>query len=107
MRLPYIHGPAFTDTDLTAAKNFHIHENQSVQLRFAAFNFINHANSTFTTSVQPNALVLNYNNGSATPTTSAQQVGTAISTAPQTNVFGAAPLRTGRRVAEMSVNYSF
>jgi len=107
VRLPYIHGPAFTNTDLTVAKDFHIHENQSIQLRFAAFNFINHANSTFTTSFQPNALVLNYNNGTATTATSAQPIGTAIATAPQTNTFGAAPLRTGRRIAEFSVKYSF
>ncbi len=107
LRLPYVHGPAFTDTDLTAAKNFPIHESQSVQLRFAAFNFINHANSTFTTSVQPNALVLNYNNGTATAATSAQPLSTAIASAPQTNTFGAAPLRTGRRIAEFSVKYSF
>jgi hypothetical protein len=105
-RLPYIHMPAFTDTDLTAAKDFAVREGQDIQFRFAAFNFINHANTTFATSVQPNALILNYNNGSASAA-NAQAVTTAIANAPQVNTFGSAPLRTGRRIVEMSLKYSF
>ena len=106
-RFPYIHQPAFTDTDLTAGKDFALAEGQNIQFRFAAFNFINHANTTFTTSAQPNALVLNYNNGSSTPATSAQPVATAIASAPQSNTFGYAPLRTGRRIVELSLKYNF
>ncbi len=105
-RPPYIHSPAFTNTDLTAAKDFHATEHAVAQLRVAAFNFINHANSTFATSVpgQQNALNLNYNNGTVN-----QPVATAIATAPNTNAatFGQAPLRTGRRILELSLKLSF
>ncbi|WP_158615467.1 carboxypeptidase-like regulatory domain-containing protein [Acidipila sp. EB88] len=105
-RMPYIHMPAFTDTDLTAAKDFAVREGSDIQFRFAAFNFINHANTTFATSVQPNALILNYNNGSSSAA-NAVPVASAIANAPQVNTFGSAPLRTGRRIVEMSLKYSF
>ncbi len=105
-RTPYIHAPAFTDTDLTAAKDFHAGENRDVQFRFAAFNFINHANTTYTTAVQPNNITLNYTN----PTTAAPQtLSSALANTPNSNasVFGLAPLRTGRRVVELSLKYNF
>ena len=110
LHLPYIHAPAFTDTDLTAAKDIHVHENQDIQLRFAAFNFINHANTTFatTTEGQTGGLQLNYNNGSSVAT-NAVPVAAAITNAPNVNTgtFGLAPLRTGRRIVEVSLKYNF
>ena len=39
---PYVHLPAYADTDLGLYKNFHLHESQSVQFRVTATNFINH-----------------------------------------------------------------
>ena len=108
LRPPYIHQPAFTDTDLTLAKDFAAGEGRDVQFRLAGFNFINHANTSFATSVQPSALTLNYNNGSSTAA-NAVPVTSAIATAPETNApgFGLAPLRTGRRIVELSVNVNF
>ena len=108
LRSPYIHGPAYTDTDLTAARDIHVGENRDVQLRFAAFNFINHANTTFTTGTpgQTGAQTLNYNN---TAITTGVPVAQAIATAPNTNIstFGLAPLRTGRRIVEVSLKFNF
>ena len=110
LRPPYIHAPAFTDSDLTAVKDFNVHEGQALQFRFAAFNFINYANRTFATNTpgQTGGLQLNYNNGSNNAA-AAQPIATAIATAPNTNAstFGLAPLRTGRRIVEVSVKYSF
>ncbi len=41
-RLPYIHGPMFTNSDLSIFKNFKIGESKSLQFRAEAFNFLNH-----------------------------------------------------------------
>ncbi len=106
-RIPYTKGPAYSETDLTAAKDFRAGEGRDVQFRFEAFNFINHANTTFTTSVQPQNLILNYNNGNTAAT--AQPLGTVLATAPNTNagVFGQTSLRTGRRVVELALKFNF
>lgn len=39
---PYIHGPAFFNSDLAIFKTFHVTEGQSLQFRVSAFNFLNH-----------------------------------------------------------------
>ncbi len=99
-RYPYIHAPAFTDTDLTVIKDFHIGEKQNVQFRAAAFNFINHANSSFSSADKngsETALNLSNSNNGATEQS-------ATSGNPQ---FGIAPLREGRRIMELSLKYSF
>ncbi len=44
---PNIHGPAFFDADLTLMKNFKVTENQKLQIRFSAFNFLNRPNPQF------------------------------------------------------------
>jgi hypothetical protein len=44
---PYIHGPAYFDSDLALYKNFKITERQSVQFRVSATNFLNHPLSQF------------------------------------------------------------
>ncbi|WP_158615523.1 carboxypeptidase-like regulatory domain-containing protein [Acidipila sp. EB88] len=99
---PYIHAPAFTDTDLTATKNFKIAESQNVQLRIAAFNFINHANSSFNNSdVNGNETTLNLSNNTQTT----QENSATLS--PSTKNFGYSPLREGRRILELSLKYNF
>jgi len=39
---PYIHGPAYWDTDLALQKTFKVTEKQNVQFKVSAFNFLNH-----------------------------------------------------------------
>ena len=39
---PYIKGPAFFNSDLAIYKRFAFKEHQRVELRFSAFNFLNH-----------------------------------------------------------------
>ena len=46
-RLPYIHGPAFSRSDVTVLKNFPAGEKKNLQFRFAAFNVINHPLTSF------------------------------------------------------------
>jgi hypothetical protein len=109
VRLPYIHEPGYIKSDLTASKNFKVAEGQNVQFRFAAYNFLNHPNTTFDTGLQPNNLLLNYNNGTATAATSAQPLAQALATTQNANaaVFGTTKLRTGPRTIEMSLKYTF
>ena len=39
---PYIHGPAFFVSDLAMYKSFQVREDQTLQFRVSAFNFLNH-----------------------------------------------------------------
>ena len=41
-QLPYIHGPAYFNSDLAVFKTFKVTEKQNVQFRVSAFNFLNH-----------------------------------------------------------------
>jgi hypothetical protein len=103
-REPYLHGPAYTDSDLAAQKNFAWGDGKNILVRYSAFNFLNHANTTFTPAVQPNNITLNFNNGAT-----AAPLSTALANATNSNasVFGYAPLRTGRRISEIEVKFSF
>jgi Carboxypeptidase regulatory-like domain len=44
---PYLHGPAYFDSDLGLFKSFQITERQKVQFRLSAINFLNHPLSQF------------------------------------------------------------
>jgi hypothetical protein len=99
-RYPYIHAPAFTDSDLTATKDFHFGESSNIQFRVAAFNFLNHANSSFTSSDKV---------GSETALNLSNTVNGATETSARSSnsEFGIVPLREGRRIMELSLKYTF
>jgi hypothetical protein len=44
---PFIHGPAYFNSDLSIFKSFALGETRKLQLRFQAFNFLNHPNKAF------------------------------------------------------------
>ncbi len=95
--LPYVHGPAFFNTDLTAERGFKLgHDGkQNLRLRYAAFNFVNHALNSFGTGYA-NQTTLIFN-------------GTSLANAavnPNTG-FGTAPQKLGRRISELSLKYEF
>ncbi len=85
--LPYIHGPAYFQSDATAVKDFTVREKQTVEFRAAAFNFLNYKLKTFS-SLQPQGLNL---------------------TLPLFDdpAFGISNYNTARRVLELAVKYSF
>jgi hypothetical protein len=88
MTFPYIHGPAFFQSDLTLVKDFKLKEKQGLQFRLAAFNFLNYKLKTFSSKDNRNPLTLVYpleNNPS----------------------FGISTLNSGRRVLELALLYSF
>ena len=92
---PYAHGPAFFNSDLALERSFSIGGDRRVRFRYAAFNFINHALNSFGT-------------GYASQTT-LQLSGATPSTATYspTEGFGSAPLKLGRRLSEVSLEFDF
>jgi hypothetical protein len=93
---PYIHGPAFFNSDLAAYKNFDFKEHQRIQLRFSAFNFLNHPLKQFNATGSNSDITLNFNNnGNLSPTNL-----NAL-----TNGYPA--FTVGRRVVEFALKYSF
>ena len=96
--LPRLQQPNFFDTDLAAQKAITIHGEQSVQFRISAFNFVNHPLTTLTSAFN-NEYTLNFTEPNAT---GFQQNGSNSG-----NGFGTLPYKTGRRITEVSVKYSF
>lgn len=95
---PYMHGPAYVDSDLTAEKSFKFTEYQSLRFRLAAFNFLNHPLTSFTGSFS-NQYSLNLSNfTSYTPGSAASATSSG---------FGVAAYKMGRRLVELSVKYDF
>jgi hypothetical protein len=92
--IPYVHGPAFQNHDLSAFKNFALTSDgkQKIQFRFNAYNFMNHPNAFFTLAgaSDPN-LVLNYNQGKllANPN------------------FGIPNDKRGKRILQLAIKYIF
>ena len=85
--LPYLHGPAYFQSDLTLIKDFHLNDNHTLEFRAAAFNFLNYKLKTFS-NIDASSLQLIY------PLTSDQN-------------FGRSLYNSGRRVIELAVRYSF
>ncbi|MGA2592482.1 MAG: carboxypeptidase regulatory-like domain-containing protein [Bryobacteraceae bacterium] len=95
---PYIKGPAFFNSDLSLFKNFRFKEHHNVQLRFEAFNFLNHPLPTFNALGNNADLSLVFKD----PTTG------ALTNTNQNDVTNGKPqYDTGRRVIEFGLKYSF
>ena len=100
-KFPFTAAPVFFQTDINAQKSFRIREKSDILFKVSAFNFINHANTSFTGAESGNPLQLIYNaNGPS--------IGSALSNAQFTSSnFGVAPLRQGRRVLNLNLKYNF
>jgi hypothetical protein len=94
---PYIHGPAYFQSDLTLIKVFPIKAERNVEFRAAAFNFLNHPLSTFSNSFLTETQLHYSNLNSVDPSAASSTNGD----------FGTTPYKAGRRVMELSVKYSF
>jgi hypothetical protein len=94
---PYIHGPAWFNSDLTAMKNVHLSDRQGLQITVAGFNFLNHPLSTFS-NVAPQEEQLDFINGIDYNPQGAQQYN---------GQFGITKFKTGRRILEISAKYTF
>ena len=60
-RLPYLRGPAYTNTNLALIKNFSTGENKTLQFRAEAFNFLNHSLVSFNSNDNTNLNLGNLN----------------------------------------------
>ena len=97
-RLPYIHGPAYSRSDVTVLKNFAVGETRNLQLRFAAFNVINHPQTSFNQNDQNN-LTLAFQGATA---------GQALTVNDLTHQnFGTANVKYGARLVELSMKFQF
>jgi len=93
-KMPYIPGPKYWKSDLTAIKNFKIGEHQNAQFRIAGFNFLNHALLSFAPG-DSNTELNNYTYVAGT----GEVNGNAN--------FGHAQWHFGQRILELGVKYSF
>jgi hypothetical protein len=103
-QMPYLHGPMFFNTDVTAIKNFKLKEKQNLQLRFAAFNFLNHPITSFTGRFPQEATL--YFAGTTVASARPNNLGGSCSVTGST-CFGYAGYKQGRRVLELAAKYTF
>lgn len=96
-RMPYFRGPAYFSSDLSSSRTIKITENQNVQIKFSATNFLNHALTSFDQGNSQN-LGLNYSAGTLATTGSANG---------GTWNYGVPNEKFGRRVLEMTLRYNF
>ena len=96
---PYVHGPAFFNSDLTLEKSFGLGAERRLRLRYAAFNFLNHPLHSFGTGyAQQTTLLLSDTSAGATPSSAKFDPASG---------FGFAPQKLGRRLSEVSLKYDF
>jgi len=89
-RYPYLRGPHFFNSDLSLRKSFRLHEQKEIQFRFAAFNFMNHPNTSLVAATaSPLKLVIAGPGGAAN------------------SAFGISDYKEGRRVSEIELRYNF
>jgi hypothetical protein len=118
--LPDIHGPMYFNSDLTLIKNVHLEGAQSLQLRLAAFNFLNHPNwqlyggpaAGLNLGFGQTLQCVSGTGGSTGnacqpiyPTSDAAARATTL-TETSTN-FGSTPYKSSLRIVELGFKYSF
>ncbi len=100
---PYMKTTAMFDNDLSLYRTIHIHNNQNVQLRATASDWLNHSLLTF---INSNYYTVNYNMDYQTKTLTPNFNQTATGA----NAFGMMTVRSAlpyARVIELDVKYSF
>jgi hypothetical protein len=96
---PYVHGPAFFDSDLTLEKGISLGEGRNLRFRIAGFNFLNHPLNSFGTGyASQTTLQLSNTSATGTPQTATYN---------PLSDFGSAPLKLGRRLMEVSAKFTF
>ena len=103
-RLPYIHGPAYQNHNLSLLKNFSTGEGKTLQLRAEAFNFLNHALVSFNSNDNTNLTLGNLNYAVPGQALTAGELSSP--TFGVANIkYGSAP--GGGRLVELSAKFSF
>jgi hypothetical protein len=100
---PYMKYTPYYDSDLAIYRAFHIHENQQVQIRASAFDWLNHSLLEFANST-PYTLNYNVDYSSKAITPNYNQSSTGTSPFGVLNSRSQAPYQ---RIIELDVKYSF
>ena len=92
---PTLTGPGFFDSDLSVFKNFVFGkaEDKKLQFRFSGYNFLNHPLDSFNTGADPGLQLHFDQNGKQVPVGGVN--------------FGYATIKTGHRIVQGEVKYSF
>jgi len=101
--LPYMAGPMYWNTDLTVFKNIKITERQNLELKFAAFNPLNHSLPSFQSADSNLHLTFAKTGNVTTNATDASH----SCPGPDCQAFGYADHAFGHRVLEFGAKYSF
>jgi hypothetical protein len=109
--LPDVRGPLFFKSDLSLYKDVKMTDRQNLQLRMAAFNFLNHPIPSFTNN-DSNALSLTYADPACNTTTGAggcylTQAAAFAGLQLANAGFGYTPYKFGVRIVEFGVKYNF
>jgi len=99
---PYIHSPAYWQSDLALQKTFKITEKQNIQFRMSAFNFLNHPLWSFDNNNEGN-INLNFTGAYSSSTGRANYTLSNPSTTP----LGVVNTKYGQRTLELSLKYNF
>lgn len=105
---PYLHGPAYFNSDLTLIKNFPMEHSRNIQVRLAAFNFLNHPITSFSGRF-PNESNLYFSGNTASTAVLRQPTGASAQNCSivGSDCFGYAGYKQGRRVVEVAAKFTF
>jgi hypothetical protein len=98
-RLPYIHGPAYQNHNLSVYKMFGVGEGKNIQLHASAFNFLNHPLVSFNNNDNTNLNMGNLNYAVAGQPLTAAQL--------RSPGFGVANIKYGSRLIELGAKFIF
>jgi hypothetical protein len=98
-RMPYIHGPAYQNHNLSVYKNFGLGEARSFQLHASAFNFLNHPLVSFNNNDTTNLSLGSLNYAVPGQPLTASQL--------RTSSFGVANIKYGSRLIELGAKFMF
>jgi hypothetical protein len=98
-RLPYIHGPAYQNHNLSVYKMFGVGEGKNIQLHASAFNFLNHPLVSFNNNDNTNLNMGNLNYAVAGQPLTASEL--------RSPSFGIANIKYGNRLLELGAKFTF
>jgi hypothetical protein len=104
---PYIHSPAYFDSDLALYKSFQITGNQSFQLRISATNFLNHPLKEFNASGGSADDTLNFTNVLPLSGTNSHTLQSLSQTNTNAQTNGTPLAKSGFRTLLFSAKYYF
>ena len=107
LEMPYMHGPAYFNSDLALFKSFRITENQSFQLRISASNFLNHPLKEFNASGGMSDIQLDFTHVNADSGTKGHTLQSLSQTNTNADTTGIPKAKVGNRSILFAAKYYF